>query len=129
MSNGAPFRPARSNRLGPPSPQRDRHDVAGDTTRPRHPLRRSGDLRGAETAARELGSLSLDNALKLACCSPSATRHDSSRRPPLRFIAERLPSIAEVALAAAALVEFRHGDRGVGVTCLERLAGRAPPVA
>jgi hypothetical protein len=29
-----------------------------------------------------------------------------------RFIAERLPPIAEVALAAAALAELRHGERG-----------------
>jgi hypothetical protein len=37
-----------------------------------------------------------------------------------RFIDERLPTLAEVALAAAAFVELRDG-RGVGVETLRRL--------
>jgi hypothetical protein len=39
-----------------------------------------------------------------------------------RFIEERLPPVAEVALAAASLAELRYGDRGAGRNSLERLA-------
>ena len=62
-------------------------------------------------AARELGGRSLDDALKL--CVMLAKR-DAPRfeRAALRwlerFIEERLPSIAEVALAATALAELRQ---------------------
>jgi hypothetical protein len=38
-----------------------------------------------------------------------------------RFIDERLPPPAEVALAASALAELRHGRRAVGVETLKRL--------
>jgi len=38
-----------------------------------------------------------------------------------RFIDERLPPLAEVALAAAALAEMRHGPRAVGVEALRRV--------
>jgi hypothetical protein len=41
-----------------------------------------------------------------------------------RFIDERLPPIVEVALAASALVEVRHGERGVGLETLKRLLHR-----
>jgi hypothetical protein len=37
-----------------------------------------------------------------------------------RFIAERLPPLSEVALAASALAELRHGQRAVGVGALKR---------
>jgi hypothetical protein len=40
----------------------------------------------------------------------------------LRSLDERLPPIAEVALAAAALTEVRHGDRAIGVETLKRLS-------
>jgi hypothetical protein len=38
-----------------------------------------------------------------------------------RFIDERLPPLAEVALAASALTELRHGRGAVGVDALRRL--------
>jgi hypothetical protein len=34
---------------------------------------------------------------------------------------ERLPPLAEVALAASALAELRHGSRSVGIDTLKRL--------
>jgi len=87
----------------------------------------NGNLRGAEMAARELGQLSLDDALDL--CRLLAER-DPARfeRAALRWlerlIAERLPPLAEIALAASAFAELRHGDRQTGVASLERLARR-----
>ena len=41
-----------------------------------------------------------------------------------RFIDERLPPLCEVALAASALAEPRHGDRNTGVETLKRLLRR-----
>jgi hypothetical protein len=41
-----------------------------------------------------------------------------------RFIDERLPPVTEVALAATALAEVRHGNRNVGVETLKRLIRR-----
>jgi hypothetical protein len=41
-----------------------------------------------------------------------------------RFIDERLPPLTEVALAAVALAELRHGQRNVGVETLKRLLRR-----
>ena len=38
-----------------------------------------------------------------------------------RFIEERLPPLTEVALAASALAELRHGRRNVGIEALKRL--------
>jgi hypothetical protein len=38
-----------------------------------------------------------------------------------RFIDERLPPFTEVALAASALTELRHGSRNIGVETLKRL--------
>jgi hypothetical protein len=38
-----------------------------------------------------------------------------------RFIGERLPPLAEVALGAAALAKLRHGQRAVGVDALKRI--------
>jgi hypothetical protein len=38
-----------------------------------------------------------------------------------RFIDERLPPLTEVALAASALAELRHGNRNAGVETLKRL--------
>jgi hypothetical protein len=48
----------------------------------------------------------------------------SYSKPAERFIDERLPPITEVALAASALAELRHGQRAVGVDALKRLVGR-----
>jgi len=41
-----------------------------------------------------------------------------------RFIDERLPPLAEVALAASALAELPHGQRAVGVEALKRIVRR-----
>jgi hypothetical protein len=41
-----------------------------------------------------------------------------------RFMDERLPPLAEVALAASALAELRHGRRAVGVEALKRIVRR-----
>src|SRR2546423_13993720 len=74
----------------------------------------NGNLRGAEMAARELGRLGLDDALRLCLLLAD---HDPARfdRAALRwlerFIAERLPPLVEIALAASAFAELRHGDR------------------
>jgi hypothetical protein len=38
-----------------------------------------------------------------------------------RFIDERLPPLTEVALAASALAELRHGNRNIGIEILKRL--------
>ena len=87
----------------------------------------SKNLREAEMAARELGGLSLEDALKL-CVILAEGDPPRFERAALRwlerFIAERLPPIAEVALAATALAELRHSLRGAGLGSLERLARR-----
>jgi hypothetical protein len=78
-------------------------------------------------AARELGRLSLDDALQLCVL---LAEHDPPRfeRAALRwlerFIAERLPPLAEVALAASAFAAIRQGERRASVAGLERLARR-----
>jgi hypothetical protein len=81
----------------------------------------------AETAAREMGALSLSDALSL-CELLAATDPKRYERAALRwlqrFIDERLPPLAEVAVAAAALSELRHGQRAVGVEALKRLVRR-----
>jgi hypothetical protein len=41
-----------------------------------------------------------------------------------RFIEERLPLLTEVALAAAALADLRHGKRNVGVETLSSCSER-----
>jgi hypothetical protein len=41
-----------------------------------------------------------------------------------RFIDERLPPLAEVALAASALAELRHGHRDIGLQTLKQLLRR-----
>jgi len=41
-----------------------------------------------------------------------------------RFIDERLPPLAEVALAASAMTELRHGRRAAGVDALKQLLRR-----
>jgi hypothetical protein len=75
-------------------------------------------------AAREMGGLSLADALLL--CELLATvdpqRYERAALRWLeRFIEERLPPFTEVALAASALAELRHGQRSVGVETLKRL--------
>jgi hypothetical protein len=41
-----------------------------------------------------------------------------------RFIDERLPPLTEVALAASALAEVRHGERAIGRKTLREILGR-----
>jgi hypothetical protein len=78
----------------------------------------------AEVAAREMGGLSLADAL-LLCELLANTDPPRYERAALRwlqrFIDERLPPLTEVSLAASALAELRHGKRNVGVETLKRL--------
>jgi hypothetical protein len=80
-----------------------------------------GNIFQAQLAAGEMGSLSLADALSLCemLAAPDPQRFErAARRWLQRFIEERSPSLPEVALAAGALSEMRHGRRGVGVeTC------------
>src|SRR5436190_4099546 len=81
----------------------------------------------AEMAAREMGGLALAEALTLcellAAVDPKRYERAASRWLQ-RFIDERLPPLAEVALAASALAELRHGRRAVGVDALRRVVRR-----
>ena len=74
-----------------------------------------------------MGRVSLADALSL-CELLAATDPKRYERAALRwlqrFIDERLPPLAEVALAASALAELRHGRRAVGVEALERIVRR-----
>src|SRR5256885_17053395 len=68
-------------------------------------------------AARELGQLSLDDALRLSLplAEHAPPRFDRAALRWLeRYIAERLPPLAEIALAATAFAEVRYGDRQTG---------------
>jgi hypothetical protein len=86
-----------------------------------------GHVLAAEMAAREMGGLSLLEALQL--CELLA-RADPQRyeRAALRwlerFMNERVPPLSEVALAASALTELRHGQRNAGLKALKRLVRR-----
>jgi hypothetical protein len=78
-------------------------------------------------AAREMGGLSLGDALSLCelLANVDPARYErAGLRWLQRFIDERLPPLAEVALAASALAEPRHGNRNVGVETLKRLLRR-----
>jgi hypothetical protein len=85
------------------------------------------DLRGAEMAARELGRLSLEDALGLCVlyrqCAP-----DRFERAALRWlerlIAEKRPSLEELGLALGALAELRNGDGAASMFTLKRLVRR-----
>ena len=74
-----------------------------------------------------MGRVSLADALAL-CELLAATDPKRYERAALRwlqrFIDERLPPLAEVALAASALAELRHGRRAVGVEALRRIVRR-----
>jgi hypothetical protein len=80
-------------------------------------------FQNAEMAAREMGGLSLADALLL--CELLAKTDVARRRAALRWlqrlIDDRLPPLSEVALAASALAELRHGNRNIGVETLKRL--------
>jgi hypothetical protein len=75
-------------------------------------------------AAREMGRLSLADAL-LVCellANLDPTRFErAALRWLQRFIDERLPPLAEVALAASAPAELRYVNRSTGVDALKRL--------
>ncbi len=78
----------------------------------------------AEMAAREMGGLSLADALLLCelLANTDPMRYErAALRWLQRLIDERLPPLTEVALAASALAELRHGQRNVGVETLKRL--------
>jgi hypothetical protein len=77
----------------------------------------SRNVQNAEVAAREMGGLSLTDALLLCelLANVDPSRYErAALRWLARFIDERLPRLAEVALAASALAELRHGQRDVG---------------
>ena len=81
-------------------------------------------VQAAEMAAREMGGLSLADALTLCelLANTDPTRYErAALRWLQRFIDERLPPLTEVALAASALAELRHGQRNTGVETLKRL--------
>jgi hypothetical protein len=84
-------------------------------------------VQAAETAAREMGGLSLANALSLCelLANVDPARYErAALRWLQRFTDERLPPLTEVALAASALAELRHGNRNAGVETLKRLIRR-----
>ena len=85
-------------------------------------------VQNAEMAAREMGGLSLTDALllcELLANADPARYERAALRWLQRFIDERLPPLSEVALAASALAELRHGKRNVGLEALRHLLRRA----
>ena len=74
-----------------------------------------------------MGGLSLADALSV-CELIAATDPKRFERAALRWLErwmdERLPPLAEVALAAAALAELRHGRKAAGIVALKRLLRR-----
>jgi hypothetical protein len=84
-------------------------------------------VQNAEMAAREMGGLSLADALllcELLANTDPARYERAALRWLQRFIDERLPPLTEVALAASALAELRHGKRNIGVETLKLLLSR-----
>jgi hypothetical protein len=78
-------------------------------------------------AAREMAPVSLADALSLCelLAKADPVRYERAALRWLeRFIDERLPPLIEVALAASALAELRHGSRNVGIESLKRLLHR-----
>ena len=81
-------------------------------------------VQAAEMAAREMGGLSLADALSLCelLANTDPSRYErAALRWLQRFIDERSPPLTEVSLAASALAELRHGKRNVGIEALKRL--------
>jgi hypothetical protein len=71
-----------------------------------------------------MGGLSLDEALLLCDLLAELVPPRFERaavRWLQRFIEERSPPLAKVALAASALSEVRHGARGIGLATLRGL--------
>jgi hypothetical protein len=89
----------------------------------------SRNLRGAEAAARELGRLSLEDALGLCVLylqSAPARYERAAVRWVERYVAERRPSLEDVGLAVGALAELRNGDgAAASLFTLKRLVRRA----
>jgi hypothetical protein len=84
-------------------------------------------VQAAEMAAQEMGGLSLADALSLCelVANADPARYErAALRWLQRFIDERLPRLTEVALAAAALAELRHGRRSIGVEALKSILRR-----
>ena len=84
-------------------------------------------VQNAETATREMGGLSLADALLLCelLAKRDVARYErAALRWLQRFIDERLPPLSEVALAASASAELRHGRRNVGMETLSGLLRR-----
>ena len=82
------------------------------------------NVQAAELAAREMGGLSLADALllcELLAKADPARYERAALRWLERFIEERLPPLTEVALAASALAQLRHGHRNIGIETLKRL--------
>jgi len=85
------------------------------------------NVQAAEIAAREMGGLSLADALLLCelLANVDPARYErAALRWLQRFVDERLPPLTEVALAASALAELRHGNRNTGVETLKWLLHR-----
>jgi hypothetical protein len=85
------------------------------------------DLRGAEIAARELGKLSLEDALGLCvlylqCDRPRYER--AAVRWLERYLAERRPSLEDAGVAVGALAELRNGNGAACMFTLKRLVRR-----
>jgi hypothetical protein len=84
----------------------------------------SRNLRGAEMAARELGWLSLEDALGLCVLylqSAPARYERAAVRWLERFIAEKRPSLEDAGLAVGALAELRNGNGAASMFTLKRL--------
>jgi hypothetical protein len=87
-----------------------------------------GDLLAAETAARELGQLTLPNALRLLVllAAEEPVRYDRAAVRWLeRLLAERPITLADVAAATEALMRLPGGAPAAGDT-LAALAARQP---
>jgi hypothetical protein len=104
------------------------YDVAGDSPRKIERAIHRRHVLAAEMAAREMGGLSLADALllcELLAAVDPARYERAALRWLERFIDERLPPLAEVALAASALAELRHGHRNIGLQTAQAIgAGR-----
>jgi hypothetical protein len=99
------------------TPQGTAHDRFQRAIHRRH-------VQAAEMAAREMGGLSLADALllcELLAKTDPARYERAALRWLQRFIDERPPTLAEVALAASALAELRYGRRNAGINTLRRL--------
>lgn len=87
----------------------------------------SRNVRGAEQAARELGKLSLEDALGLCVlylqCDPARYERAAIRWLE-RYMAEKRPSLEDAGLAVGALAELRNGNGPACMFTLKRLVRR-----